>query len=132
MVFGMDLGGGWSIAPHLSLSEYDADGDDYDHRALSVGLALTMGEYVGCVFSPAVSYTRADYEHENSVVGFSERREDRILRFALSVNLRGLEKVIGYAPSVTMAFVDHSSNLDAFDYERFEPRVEMTVVAMSF
>jgi tetratricopeptide (TPR) repeat protein len=132
VVFGMDLGAGWSIAPHLSLSEYDADGDDYDHRALAVGLALTTGEYIGCVFSPAVSYTRADYEHENSVVGFSEKRADRILRVALSINLRGLEKVIGYAPSVTVTFVDHSSNLDTFDYERFEPRVEMTMVAMSF
>jgi tetratricopeptide (TPR) repeat protein len=132
VVFGLDLGGGWNVAPHVSFSEYDADGDDYDHRALLVGLALTMGEYLGCVFSPAVSYTRADYEHENSVVGFSEKREDRILRFALSITLRELEKVIGYAPSLTLAFVDHSSNLDAFDYERFEPRVEMTVVAMSF
>jgi hypothetical protein len=132
VVFGLDLGGGWSIAPHVSLSQYDADGDDYDHSAHVVGLALTTGQYVGCVFSPSVSYTRAHYDHENSVVGFTEKREDRILRFGLSVRLRELEKVIGYAPSVTVAFLDHSSNLDAFDYKRFEPRVEMTIVAMSF
>jgi len=132
VVFGIDLGGGWSIAPHINLAEYDADGDDYDHSAVVVGLALTTGQYVGCVFSPSVSYTRADYDHENSIVGFVEKREDRILRVALSISVRELEKVIGYAPSVTVAFLDHSSNLDAFDYERFEPRVEMTVVAMSF
>ncbi len=132
LVFGVDLGSGWSVAPHLGVAEYDADGDDYDHRDWVVGLALTTGQYIGCVFSPSVSYTRAEYDHENSVVGFTEKRDDRILRFAIAVTVRELESVIGYAPSVSVAFLDHSSNLDSYDYQRWEPRIEMTVLAMSF
>jgi hypothetical protein len=132
IVFGVDLGAGWSLAPHVGVAQYEADGDDYDHSDVVVGLALTTGQYLGCVFSPSVSYTRAEYDHENSVSGFTEKREDRILRVALAISLRELEKLIGYAPTITLAFLDHSSNLEAFDYKRWEPRVEMTVLAMSF
>lgn len=132
LVFGVDLGGGWSFAPHLGFAKYDADGADYDHRDWVAGVALTTAEYVGCVFSPSVSYTRAEYDNLNSVVGFAEKREDRIWRFALTVTVRELEKVIGYAPSITIAFLDHSSNLDPYDFKRWEPRIEMTVVALSF
>jgi hypothetical protein len=128
----LDLGRGWSLAPHIGVAEYDADGDDYDHRDWVAGLALTTGQYIGCVFSPSVSHTRAEYDHENSVVGFAEKREDRIWRFAVSVTVRELESVIGYAPSLTIAFLDHGSNLDPYDYKRWEPRIEMTIVAMSF
>lgn len=132
LVFGVDLGGGWSVAPHIGIAEYDTDGDDYDHRDWVAGLALTTPEFLGCVFSPLVSYTRAEYDHPNSVVGFAEKRHDRIWRFALTVTIRELEKLIGYAPSVTIAFLDHSSNLDSYDYQRWEPRIEMTMVAVSF
>ncbi len=132
LVFGIDLGAGWSVAPHLGIAKYDADGDDYDHQDWVVGLAVTSRQYLGCVFSPSVSYTRADYDHENSVVGFTEKRQDRIWRFALTVSIRELEQIIGYAPSITIAFLDHSSNLAPYDYKRWEPRIEMTVVAMSF
>jgi len=132
LVFGVDLGGGWSIAPHVGVATYDADGDDYDHRDWVAGLALTTPEFLGCVFSPLVSYTQAEYDHPNSVVGFAEKRHDRIWRFALTVTIRELEKLIGYAPSVTIAFLDHSSNLDSYDYQRWEPRIEMTMVAVSF
>ena len=132
LVFGMDLGGGWSVAPHVGIAEYDTDGADYDHRDWVVGVALTTAQYVGCVFAPSVSYTRAEYGNLNSVVGFAEKREDRIWRFALTVTVRELEKVIGYAPSITIAFMDHSSNLAPYVYKRWEPRIEMTVVALSF
>lgn len=132
LVFGIDLGAGWSVAPHFGIAKYDADGDDYDHQDLVAGVAVTSSQYLGCVFSPSVSYTRADYDHENSVVGFTEKRQDRIWRFALTVSIRELEKVIGYAPSITIAFLDHSSNLAPYDYKRWEPRIEMTVLAMSF
>ncbi len=132
IVFGIDLGEGWSVAPHLGLANYEADGDDYDHRDWVLGLALTTAPYVGCVFSPSISYTRAVYDNEQSVVGFAEKRDDRIWRYAVTVSVRELEKLISYAPSVTLAFLDHGSNLDAYDYERWEPRIEMTLIAMSF
>ena len=132
IVFGVDLGGGWSLAPHVGVAKYDSDGDDYDHQDWVVGLALTTPEFIGCVFSPLVSYTRAEYDHLNSVVGFTEERNDRIWRFALTVTLREVEKLIGYAPSITIAFLDHSSNSDPYDYKRLEPRIEMTMVALSF
>jgi hypothetical protein len=109
LVFGVDLGQGWSIAPHVGIANYAADGDDYDHQDWVAGIALTTPEFLGCVFSPSVSYTRASYEHENSVVGFTEEREDRIWRFAVTVTVRELERFIGYAPSLTIAFLDHSS-----------------------
>lgn len=132
IVFGLDLGAGWSLAPHFGVAEYDADGDDYDHRDHVAGLALTTGQYLGCVFSPSLSYIRAGYEHENSLTGFSEKREDRIWRLALAIVLRELEGVLGYAPSVTLAYQDHASNIDEYDYARWEPRIEMTLVAMTF
>lgn len=132
IVFGLDLGAGWSLAPHVGVAQYEADGGDYDHSDVVVGLAMTTGQYLGCVFSPSVTYTRAEYDKENSVSGFTEKRADRILRVALAINLRELEKLIGYAPTITLAFLDHSSNLESFDYKRWEPRVEMTVLAMSF
>jgi hypothetical protein len=50
----------------------------------------------------------------------------------VSVTVRELESVIGYAPSFTIAFLDHGSNLDPYEYKRWEPRIEMTIVAMSF
>lgn len=132
VVFGIDLGAGWSVAPHLGVAEYDTDGVDFDHVDLVVGLALSTREYVGCVFSPSISYTRADYDHANSVSGFTEKREDRIWRLALTVTFRGIEKLIGYAPSVTISYLDHASSIGAYDYSRWEPRVEMTIVAMTF
>lgn len=132
LIFGFDLGGGWSVAPHIARARYDADGGDYDHDEWIAGVALTTAQVLGCVLSPAVSYTRADYDHENSIVGFTRKRQDRIWRFSLTVLLRELEQVIGYAPSVTVSFLDHSSNLDPFDYRRWEPRIEMTIVALSF
>lgn len=129
---GFDLGDGWSAGPSVSFMSYEADGDDFDHGAWTLAFALTTGKILGCVVAPSVSYTWADYRNLNSVTSFSEKREDRIVLLSITVTLRGLEESIGYAPSFSVSFTDHGSNIDAYDYERWEPRLELALLNVAF
>ncbi len=130
--FGIGLGGGWSLGPSVNIAEYDTEGTDYRHSSWTLSLGLTSAQYLGCVFTPGVSYTRADYDEENSVTNFTEKREDRIWTYSLTVTIRALESLIRYAPTVSVAFTDHGSNIDPYDYDRWEPRFEVGILALSF
>ena len=132
IVVGIDLGKGWSAGPMAAYGRYDADGDDFDSRDLTVGAGLMTGEIFGCIISTTLAYTQADYDNPNSLTGFSEERKDRILSLTLTVTIRKLEEWIGYAPVVAVTFVDHGSNVDAYDYDRWDPRVELGIAALTF
>lgn len=132
VAFGIGLGAGWSLGPAIYLTDFAAEGDDYDYTAWTASLSMTAAPYFGCVFSASVGYTWADYANENSLVGFTEKREDRILTLSLTITLRGLEGLLNYAPSLTIAYSDHGSNIDQYDYDRWEPRVEVGILALSF
>ena len=132
LVVGWDLGSGWSLAAHMSFATYDTDGSDYDHDEWTLGIVVTTPEIAGVILNPSVSYTGANYDNPDSTVGFTDTREDEILRVSITIALRGLEREIGYAPSITFVFTDQSSTIDAYDYARFEPRVEVGVLAYSF
>lgn len=130
--FGIEFAEGWTVGASAVLADYEADGTDFDHRAWTAAVALTMAPLAGLVFSPTASYTRADYDELNSLSGFATERRDRILRLALTVKAQFAEKLWGYIPSFTLAFVDHRSNVEAFDFQRWEPRFEVAVLALSF
>jgi tetratricopeptide (TPR) repeat protein len=129
---GIDLGRGWSAGPGAYFADYKTKGDDYDHHAWTATFALTAPEFLGCVASPSLSYTWDDYQNPNSLSGFTEKRQDRILAVGLTIKLRFLEEVIKYAPTLTVAYVDHRSNIAAFDYSRWEPRLELALLAVAF
>ena len=129
---GVDLGGGWSVGPMATYGRYDADGNDFDSRDITLGAGLTTGMVAGCVIATTLAYTWSDYRHPNSLTGFSKEREDRILSLTITVTVRKLEEWIGYAPALVVSFVDHRSNVDAYDYERWEPRVELGIAALTF
>lgn len=132
IVVGIDLGKGWSAGPMASYGRYDADGADFDSRDLTVGAGVTTGEVLGCVVSATLAHTRADYRNPNSLTGFAEKREDRILSVTVTVTLRKLEEWIGYAPALAVGFANHGSNVDAYDYDRWDPRVEVGIAALTF
>ncbi len=129
---GIDLGDGWSVGPMATYGRYDADGDDFDSRDVTLGAGLTTGMVAGCVIATTLAYTWSDYRHPNSLTGFSKDREDRILSLTITVTIRKLEEWIGYAPAIVVSFVDHRSNVDSYDYDRWEPRVELGIAALTF
>lgn len=131
-VVGVPLGAGWSLSPGVYLTDFAAEGDDYDYASWTAHLSITSAPMLGIVISPRVDYTWADYENPNSLVNFTEEREDRILAVAVTLTFRSLEGLFRYAPSVTVAFTDHSSNIGQYDYERWEPRIEVGILTLAF
>lgn len=129
---GLDLGGNWSLSPSLAYVKYSAEGSDYDFRGWDVGLTLTPPEVVGFLVAPSVGYGDYDYANPNSLTGFAERREDRTLRATLSVTIRVLERAIGYTPTLAISYLRQRSNVEAFDYSRWAPHIELGINVLSF
>ncbi len=132
LTVGIDLGGGWSVGPMAAWGRTSADGDDFDSRDSTLGVALTTGNLLGFVISTTVGYTLSDYANPNSLTAFEKQREDRILWVTFTVTIRKLEEWIGYAPALAVTFIDHRSNVDDYDYDRWEPRVELGIAALTF
>lgn len=63
---------------------------------------------------------------------FTEERSDRRYSVKLTVIFRQLEEVLGFAPSVSFAYENWSSNIDAFDFDRFEFGASADILAWSF
>ena len=130
--FSIDLGGNWTVASYFSYNTYDAEGADYDSRGWEVGITLTPAPVAGILISPSISYGQQDYDNLNSFSNFTKKREDRPLRLTLAVTIRALESVIGYAPTLSVSYVRHESNIDAFDYSRWAPYFELGINVVSF
>lgn len=128
----LDLGRGWSVAPFASVNRYDAEGSDYESRGWEAGVSLSPEEFAGLRVVASVATGSQDYENPNSLTGFTEERSDRPLSATLSVTLKMLEGVIGYAPTVSVAYVRHKSNIATFDYDRWSPQIEVGIAAVSF
>lgn len=130
--FAIDLGRSWTIAPYASYNKYDAEGADYDSSGWEVGVTITPEAVAGILISPSISYGEQDYDNLNSFANFTKKREDRPLRATLTITIRALEKVIGYAPTLSISYVRHRSNVDAFDYTRWSPVFEVGINVLSF
>ena len=100
-------------------------------KALAAPGAPTENSHT-LLISPSISYGEQDYDNLNSFANFTKKREDRPLRATLTVTIRALEKVIGYAPTLSVSYVRHRSNVDAFDYTRWSPVFEVGINVLSF
>ena len=49
----------------------------------------------------------------------------------LKLTLKVLEGSIACAPAIALTFVGHRSNVEDCDYERWEPRVEVGIAALT-
>jgi len=130
--FGLDLGRNWSLAPYATYNRYNAEGSDYDSHGWEVGLTLTPEEVLGLLVVPSISYGQQDYENLNSFANFEKKREDRPFRATVTVTIRALERLIGYTPTLSVSYVRHKSNVDAFDYSRWAPYFELGINVLSF
>ncbi len=125
--------GDWRVGPFVTILKYDAEGDDYDRIELQPGFSVTAPPISGAVeLTLTVAYVRADFDEPNSLTGFTEEREDRRWIAALTVKILALEKTLGVAPSITIRFESWSSNIDAYDFNRFVPEVDFSFLAWSF
>jgi tetratricopeptide (TPR) repeat protein len=129
---GFDVGGNWSVSPSLAYVKYNAEGSDYDFRGWDVGLTVTPPEAMGLLLVPSLGYGDYDYGNPNSLTNFEERRKDRTLRATLSVTLRALERAFGYTPTLSISYLRQKSNVEAFDYSRWAPHIELGINVLSF
>jgi len=130
--FTYDLGRGWSVAPYVSYNKDNAKGDDYVSSGWEVGLTVRPEEFLGLRVSATVVYSEQDYANPNSLTNFTEKRMDRPFQFTLSVVFKQVERWIGYAPSITVNFVRHESNIQAYSYHRWSPQLELGIDVISF
>jgi hypothetical protein len=54
------------------------------------------------------------------------------VQFTLTVVFKQLERLIGYAPGISVAFVRHESNIGAFSYHQWNPMFELGINVLSF
>src|SRR5438552_19161471 len=68
----------------------------------------------------------------NSLSGLTTKRVDWPFGASLTVTFKQVEKWLGYAPTVSVGYVRHASNISDFSYSRFTPQVEVSLGVLSF
>lgn len=132
LTLAMDLSNGWNVAPYVFVDKYNADGSDYKSQGWEFGVTVLPPEVAGFKFTFTASYGQQDYKNPNSVTNFTEKRKDKPFGFILAVTFRQLESVIGYAPTLSVSYYDHRSNIHEFSYSRWAPQIELGITALSF
>ncbi len=127
-----DIGGGWSVSPTVSYMDYDADGADYDRVELQAGILLALPETLGVRPTIAFSHVWADFDEPNSLTGFADERRDRRIAVTLTLAIRSLEPALGFAPTISIRFEDWGSNIDAYEFRRWQPQIDFSFLAYSF
>lgn len=128
----IDLGGGWSLAPYVTYWSYAADGSDLDHHAWDFGASVTTPEIAGFQFVLAPGFALADYDNPNSLSDFTEKRSDRRFYARVTLIFRFIEKSIGFAPKITLAYEKWNSNIGEYDFDRFDLGASADILAWSF
>jgi hypothetical protein len=128
----VDVGGGWYLSPFVSYAAYDAEGSDFVSSGWEPGLALSTPEFLGVQAAIRGSLAFVSFDNSNSLTGFTEKREDRRTTVTLTIRLPALERLAGYAPGLTVSFQDWNSNVEAYDFERWDSRLEVSFLAMTF
>lgn len=132
LLVSVDLGDGWKLAPHATYWKYNADGSDFDHDAWDLGFSVTPPEFAGLLVTLGTGFVFADYDNPHSLTDFTESREDRRFFLRLSVTLKLLEKPLGFAPTISLAYENWSSNISVFDFDRWDFGFSTEVLTLSF
>jgi tetratricopeptide (TPR) repeat protein len=132
VVLAIDLGMSWTLAPYGTLNKVAAKGSDYDAHGWETGVTVTSPEVAGFRVTMVAFYGEEDYTNLNSIVNFTEKRLDRPWGGTLTITLKHIEKWLGYAPSLSVGFVRHSSNIAEFSYSRWTPQLEVSLGILSF
>jgi len=128
----MDLGHGWTIGPSFVVNKYNAQGSDYDSRGWEIAFAVRAPELWGCKASATIDISEQYYTNENSLTNFTEKRTDRPIQITLAIVFKQIERLIGYAPAISVTYVNHYSNIQEFKYHRWSPQIEMGLNVLSF
>jgi tetratricopeptide (TPR) repeat protein len=130
--FAYDLGRGWAVSPYFSFNKYSARGNDYVSDGWETGLTVRPEEFLGLKVSGTLMVSEQDYANLNSMTNFTEKRKDHIVQFTLTVVFKQIERLIGYAPGISVTFVRHESNIGAFSYHQWNPMFELGINVLSF
>ena len=54
------------------------------------------------------------------------------MQITLAVFFKQIERLIGYAPAISVTYVHHESNIADFKYHRWDPQIELGINVLSF
>jgi hypothetical protein len=128
----IDLGRGWTTGPYVLLNRYNAQGSDYDSHGWDIGFTIRPEEVVGFKLSITLDVSEELYSHPNSLTNFTEKRRDLPVQATVTIVFKQIERLIGYAPSLSVAYVHHESNIQEFSYHRWSPQIELGMNVLSF
>jgi tetratricopeptide (TPR) repeat protein len=128
----IDLGRNWMMGPYVILNKYVAEGSDYVSHGWDVGFTIRPEEFLGFKISATLDVSEQDYTNLNSVDNFAKKRMDRPVQITLAVVFKQIERMIGYAPAISVTYVYHESNISVFKYHRWDPQVELGINVLSF
>ncbi|MBI2932969.1 MAG: hypothetical protein HYY16_15095 [Planctomycetes bacterium] len=95
-------------------------------------MVLSLPVFWGIQASSSVAFVLADFDEPNSLSGFTQKRRDRRAVAGINVALVCLEGALGFAPSISLRMEDWDSNLDAYEFRRWQPQIDMAFLAYSF
>jgi len=124
--------GGWKIGLIVGYSDWDTDGTDYLRTEWEAGVAVTSPEFVGLRWDVASSYVWADFDRPHSLTSFKQVREDERLQIRLTVAFLSLGRSLGTEPSLHVTYERWNSNLNAFDFDRWDLSSSVDILALSF
>jgi len=128
----MNIGRGWTMGPYVVVNKYNAQGSDYDSHGWEVGFTIRPEEFLWCRVSATLDVSEQYYTNDNSVTSFTEKRTDRPIQLTLAIVFKQIERIIGYAPSLSITYANHYSNIQEFKYTRWSPQIEMGLSVLSF
>ena len=102
------------------------------HRLLEVGITVTTAQFWILRATVTASYVRADFEFLNSITLFTIKRADDRYLFRFVLKFPGVEKEIGVTPAISVTYENWSSNIDAWDFDRWDLQTSVEVLALSF
>jgi len=128
----IDMGRGWTMGPYLILTKALTKGSDYDSHGWDLGFTLRPEEFLGFKVSMTIDVSEQNYVNDNSLTNFTEKRNDRPVQATLAIVFRQIERLIGYAPALSVTYVNHYSNIQEFKYHRWSPQIEMGINVLEF
>ncbi len=123
----LDAGQGWSLTPYLALRLIDTDGTDYKGSEREVGMRVACPEWKRIQTFVSAGFVYAPFDKPHSLTAFAEEREDRRVFASASFVFPALEAIAGFAPCLTVRFEQWRSNIEVFEFRRWEPVLEFSV-----